>query len=40
MALAKKWVIPKSLVLGKARTYGVHCGVMQDLGCVWFKEEK
>ena len=37
-SVCKKWVVPERLSLGKAHIYGVHCGVMQDLGCVWFEE--
>jgi hypothetical protein len=36
----KKWVVPDELSLGKAHIYGTHCGISQDVGCVWFKEEK
>ena len=36
--VCKQWVIPKRLSLGKAHIYGLHCGVMQDLGCVFFNE--
>jgi hypothetical protein len=35
----KKWVVPDKLSLGKAHIYGTHCGVQQDLGCVWHKEK-
>jgi hypothetical protein len=37
--VCKKWVVPDKLSLGKAHIYGTHCGISQDLGCVWFKEE-
>ena len=34
----KKWVTPDRLELGKAHVYGLHCGVLQDIGCTFFKE--
>ena len=37
-SVCKKWVIPDRLSLGKAHIYGTHCGVTQDLGCVFFTE--
>jgi len=36
--VCKKWVVPERLTLGKAHIYGVHCGMMQELGCVWYSE--
>ena len=35
--VCRKWVVPDVLSFGKAHIYGVHCGVMQDLGCVSFQ---
>jgi len=39
-SVCKRWVVPDRLSLGKAHIYGLHCNQFQDLGCVWFKEEK
>jgi len=36
----KQWVEPNKLILGKAHIYGLHCGVMQDVGCVIFSNDK
>jgi len=33
-----KWVIPDALSFGKTSIYGMHCGVMHDLGYISFQE--
>jgi hypothetical protein len=37
-SICKKWVIPDILILGKAHIYGLHCGIQQDIGCVFYEE--
>jgi hypothetical protein len=38
--VCKRWVVPNILSFGKAHIYGTHCKITQDLGCVFYKEEK
>ena len=36
----EKWVEPEQLILGRAHIYGLHCGIMQDIGCVTFQKRE
>jgi hypothetical protein len=37
-SICKKWVTPDIVILGKAHVYGIHCGIQQDIGCVFYEE--